>query len=155
MKQLLVLLITTSFVLNVSSQTVKTTTIKGGIAYESPKDIPSAPNCNPSEMYLKKKVKALMANTYRDYPYISVDITSFKGQKGYTDKKDSSRIVYPYKIEVTVYVKKPVTKDGKLYNEVSKWEYDAVYEYATRPGKKCEFYMVPSSKSKLISKDLY
>src|SRR5690242_13360766 len=126
MKQILILLAGLISASVVSSQAVKTTTIKGGIAYESPKDIPAAPNCNPSELYLKKKVKALMANTYRDYPYISVDITSFKGQKGYTDKKDSSRIVYPYKIEVTVYVKKPVTKDGKLYNEVSKWEYDAV-----------------------------
>jgi hypothetical protein len=136
--------------------TVSTITILGqtGITYEKRTDILNAPKCNASEMYLKKKVKAQLATFYKEYPYISVDFSSFKGQNGYTDKKDRTRIVYPFKIEMLVYLKRNVTKEGKELTEYAIWKYDSVYEYATKPGKKCEFYLVPSSQTTLIKKQV-
>jgi len=41
---------------------------KGGIIYENRTAVLNAPDCNPSEVYLKKKVKAQLANFYKDYP---------------------------------------------------------------------------------------
>ena len=136
--------------------TVSTITILGqtGITYEKRTDILNAPKCNASEMYLKKKVKAQLATFYKEYPYISVDFSSFKGQNGYTDKKDRTRIVYPFKIEMLVYVKRNVMKEGKEATEYAIWKYDSVYEYATKPGKKCEFYIVPSSQTTLIKRQV-
>jgi len=46
-------------------------------------------------------------------------------------------------------------KEGKEYSEVSTWEYDSVFEYATKPGKKCEFYMVGTGDVKMKSRELY
>lgn len=115
--------------------TVCTATLSAQINYENPKDIPAAPKCNASEAYLKKKVKAQLADQYKEYPLIAIDFTSFKGQKGYNDKEDPRKIIYPYKIELFVYLKRKIMKDGKEYTEVSTWEYDSVYEYATRPGE--------------------
>lgn len=136
--------------------TVSTITILGqtGITYEKRTDILNAPKCNASEMYLKKKVKAQLATFYKEYPYISVDFSSFKGQNGYTDKKERTRIVYPFKIEMLVYLKRNVMKEGKELTEYAIWKYDSVYEYATKPGKKCEFYLVPSSQTTLIKKQV-
>jgi hypothetical protein len=99
MKPLLIILAAAFSIFNASAQTSKTSTWHG-IAYEYRTSVPNAPDCNPSEVYLKKKVKALMANNYKDYPYISVDFRSFKGQKGYSDAKDPKRIVYPFKMEL-------------------------------------------------------
>jgi len=155
MRSLLLLALTTAWTITLSAQTVQTPAPGTGIIFENRTDIPNAPNCNPSEVYLKKKVKSLLAKFYKEYPQIAVDITSFKGQNGYSDEKDTGRIVYPYKIEVLVYLKRKVMKEGKEYTEYSTWEHDSVYEYATKPGKKCEFYLVPSSDSKLISRELY
>jgi len=126
--------------------------IKGGIIFEKRTDLLNAPDCNASEAYLKKKIKAQLANYYTDYPSIAVNFTSFKGQNGYSDKTDPKRFVYPYKIEMLVYLKRKVTKEGKEKTEYSTWKYDAVYEYATRPGKKCEFRLVPSSQTTLITR---
>ena len=136
--------------------TVSTITILGqtGITYEKRTDILNAPKCNASEMYLKKKVKAQLATFYKEYPYISVDFSSFKGQNGYTDKKERTRIVYPFKIEMLVYLKRKVMKEGKPATEYVIWKYDSVYEYATKPGKKCEFYIVPSSQITLIKRQV-
>ena len=154
MKLLFLLVLTTVCTVTISGQTDKAPTPGTGIIYENRNDILSAPNCNPSEVYLKKKVKAQLAKYYKDYPYIAVDFTSFKGQNGYSDKENPRKIIYPFKIEMLVYLKRKVIKEGKEYTEYSTWEYDSVYEYATKPKKKCEFYLVPSSDSKLVSTEL-
>jgi hypothetical protein len=126
-----------------------------GIKYEKRTDILNAPKCNASEVYLKKKVKAQLATYYKEYPYIAVDFTSFKGQNGYSDKEDATRIVYPFKIEMLVYLKRMVMKEGKELTEYTTWKYDAVYEYATKPRKKCEFYLVPSSQTTRIKQEVF
>ena len=115
----------------------------------------NADDCNPSEVYLKKKVKAVLAKNYKEYAAIAVDFTSFKGQKGYNDKENPSKIVYPYKIEMLVYLKRKVMKEGKELTEYSTWDYDSVFEYASKPKKECEFSMLPSSDTKLISMVVY
>ena len=148
MKLLFLLLLSTVWSVSLSGQ-------KGGIAYEKRTDILNAPKCNASEAYLKKKVKAHLANYYKDYPYIAVDFSSFKGQKGYSDKEDATRIIYPFKIEMLVYLKRPVIKEGKEVTEYSIWKYDCVYEYATKPRNKCEFYLVPSSQTTLIKQEVF
>ncbi len=154
MKPVLLLLLSTSFTLTLSAQTDKGQ-IKGGIIYEKRTDILNAPDCNASEVYLKKKVKAQLANYYKEYPSIAVNFTSFKGQNGYNDKKDSRNIVYPYKIEMLVYLKRKIMKEAKEKTEYVIWKYDAVYEYITKPGKKCEFNLVPTSQTTLITKEVY
>jgi hypothetical protein len=151
MKLLLLLLLSTVWTVTISAQTTTGT----GIKYENRTAILSAPDCNASETYLKKKVKAQLANYYKDYPYIAVDITSFKGQNGYNDKQDPNKIVYPYKIEMLVYLKRSVKKDGKDRTEYCTWKYDAVYEYATKPKKVCDFRLVPSSQTTLIRREVY
>jgi len=125
-----------------------------GINYEKRINILKAPKCNASEVYLKKKVKAQLATFYKDYPYIAVDFSSFKGQNGYTDKGDATRIVYPFKIEMMVYLKRTVMKEEKEHTEYVIWKYDSEYEYATK-GKKCDFSIVPSSQITLITKQVY
>ena len=149
MKLLFVLVLSSVCTFTLSAQTGK------GIAYENRTANLNAPDCNASEVYLKKKVKAQLANYYKDYPDIAVDFTSFKGQKGYSDKKDPRRIVYPYKIEMLVYLRRKVMKEGKERTETSTWKYDALYEYATKPGKKCEFSLVPSSQTTLIKHEVF
>jgi len=144
MKLLLILVLLTVCTVPISAQT--------GIKYENRTAILNAPDCNASEVYLKKKVKAQLANYYKDYPFIAVDFTSFKGQNGYSDKENPRKITYPYKIEMLVYLKRKVKKDGKELTELVTWKYDAVYKYATEPVKKCEFSIVPSSQTTLIAK---
>jgi hypothetical protein len=151
MKLLFLLVVSTIFTVISSAQTNKPV-IGSGITYENRTDILKADDCNASEAYLKKKVKAQLANFYKEYPSIAVDFSSFKGQNGYNDKKTPGRIVYPYKIELLCYLKRKVTKEGKELTELSTWKYDAVYEYATGPGKKCDFKIVPSSQKTLIKR---
>ncbi len=155
MKLLLILVLAMSGTVTISAQNLKTPAPWQGIRFENRAAIPKAANCNGSEAYLKKKIKAQLANYYTDYPWISVDFTSFKGQDGYSDKLDSSKFVYPFKIEMLVYLKRYVMKEGKERTEYSTWKYDAVYEYATKPRKKCEFYLVPSSQTTLITQELF
>lgn len=126
-----------------------------GIPYENRTDVMNAPKCNPSEAYLKKKVKAQLATYYEEYPYIAVDFTSFKGQHGYTDKNDPKRIVYPFKIEMLVYLKRPVMKEGKEHTEYVIWKYDCEYEYASRPKRKCDFAIEASPQITLITRQVY
>lgn len=152
MKLLFLLLLSTVCTVTISGQTGKA---PPGITYEKRTDILNAPRCNASEAYLKKKVKAQLATYYKDYPYIAVDFTSFKGQNGYSDKEDATRIVYPFKIEMLVYLKRNVMKEGKERTEYTIWKYDSVYEYATKPGKKCEFYLVPSSQTTMVTRQMY
>ncbi len=152
MKLFFLLILSTLCTIVISGQTGKA---PAGITYEKRTDILNAPRCNASEVYLKKKVKAQLATYYKDHPYIAVDFTSFKGQNGYSDKEDAKRIVYPFKIEMLVYLKRSVIKEGKEHTEYTIWKYDSEYEYATRPGKKCEFYIVPSSQITLITKQVF
>lgn len=152
MKRLFILVLSVVCTFCVSAQTDKPQVIGSGIIYEKRTDIMNAPDCKASETYLKKKVKVQLANFYNDYPWIFVDFTSFKGQNGYIDKENSRKFVYPYKIELLVYLKRQVMKEGKELTELSTWKYDAVYEYATIPGKKCEFKIVPSSQKTLVKR---
>ncbi len=154
MKLLFLLLLSTVCTATLSAQTDKGA-IKGGIIYEKRADLLNAPDCNPSEVYLKKKVKAQLATYYTDYPWLAVNFTSFKGQNGYSDKKSPGSIIYPYKIEMLVYLKRKVMKEGKDATEYSTWKYDCVYEYAGKPGKQCAFSLVPSSQTTLISRKVY
>ncbi len=152
MKHLLLLVLATACTIQLSAQTGTAPATGSGIIYEKRTDLLKADDCKGSEAYVKKKVKAQLANFYKDYPYISVDFSSFKGQTGYNDKTTPGRIVYPYKLEFLVYLKRNVMKEGKEAVEISTWKYDAVYEYATRPGKKCDFAIVPSSQKTLIKR---
>ncbi|MEO6613646.1 MAG: hypothetical protein ABIT05_12725 [Chitinophagaceae bacterium] len=154
MKLLLLLILSTVGMSTISAQPAKGS-ITGGIIYENRTALLNAPDCNGSELYLKKKVKAQLATYYKDYPYIAVNFSSFKGQNGYSDKADARKIVYPYKIEMLVFLKRKLVKEGKEKTEYSTWKYDAVYEYATKPGKKCEFYLVPSSQTTLVKREVY
>jgi len=155
MKHLWLLLLATACTVQLSAQTGNTPAPGTGIIYEKRTDILKADDCKGSEAYVKKKVKAQLANFYKDYPLISVDFSSFKGQTGYNDKATPGRIVYPYKLEFLVYLKRNVLKEGKDAIEISTWKYDAVYEYATRPGKKCDFRIVPSSQKTLIKRQVF
>lgn len=125
------------------------------IRYENREVVLKAFSCRPSEQYIKKNVKAHLAGFYKDYSSIYVDFTSFKAQHGYDDIKVKGQHIYPYKIEMLVYLKRTLTFGGKQYTEYQTWEFDRVYEYATRPGKKCEFYPVPASDAKKLSGGWY
>lgn len=125
------------------------------IRYENREIVLRAFSCRPSEQYIKKNVKAHLASVYKEYTAIYVDFTSFKAQHGYDDTKVKGQHVYPYKIEMLVYLKRTLTFGGKQYTEYQTWEFDRVYEYATRPGKKCEFYPVPASDAKQLSGGWY
>ena len=152
MKLIFLLVLSTVCTVTILGQTGKA---PAGITYEKRTDILNAPKCNASEVYLKKKVKAQLASFYTDYPLISVDFSSFKGQNGYDDKETPGKIVYPFKIEMLVYLKRKIVKEGKELTELCTWKYDSVYEYATKPGKKCEFRIVPSSQKTLINRQEY
>jgi hypothetical protein len=111
--------------------------------------------CNGSEAGVKKNIRAKLAEHFKDYQFIAVEFTSFKAQHGYEDPKFKGQQVYPYKIEMLVHIKRTIFVRGKSYSEYQTWEYDRVYEYASRPGKKCEFYPVPASDSKLLFSGWY
>lgn len=145
MKLLFLLVFSTVVTISLSAQV-------GGIRYEKRTDLLNATDCKASEVYLKKKVKAQVAAFYTDYPLISVDFTMFKGQNGYTAKDNPKKFIYPFKLEMLVYLKRQITKEGKELTECVTWKYDAEYEYATLPGKKCEFSIVPSSQITQISR---
>jgi hypothetical protein len=153
MKLLFLLVLSTACTVTVFAQTLRMPAPWTGIRFENRTALLKASACNGSEAYVKKKIKAQLASYYTDYPYISVDFTSFKGQHGYSDKIDSAKFVYPFKIEMLVYLKRYVMKEGKEKTEYTTWKYDAVYEYATKPRKKCEFYLVPSSQTTLITRE--
>ena len=111
--------------------------------------------CNPSEAGVKKNISILMAGIYKEFTHIFVDFTSFKGQNGYDDKKIKGRFVYPYKIEMLVHLKRTLLFAGKEYTEYQTWEFDRIYEYASKLKKGCEFYALPSSDAKLVSRAWY
>lgn len=155
MKLLFLLVLSLVCTVTISAQTDKVPTTGAGIIFENRTDLLKAADCNASEAYIKKKIKAQLANYYTDYPYIAVDFTSFKGQNGYSDKDDPRKIIYPFKIEMLVYLKRTVIKEGKEHTEYNIWKYDSEYEYVTKPRKKCEFYIVPSSQTTLITHEVY
>lgn len=125
------------------------------IRYERSSLLIRAFSCRPSETYIKRNVKARIAEYFKDYPSLFVDITSFKAQNGYDDRKVKNQQVFPYKIEMLVYLKRTVLFGGKEFYEYQTWEFDRVYEYATRPNKQCDFYAVPSSDARLLSQGWY
>ena len=127
----------------------------GKLNYEKRTDLLNDKECKASEAYLKKKIKAQLASAYTDYPEIAVDFKSFKGQNGYSDNLKPGRFVYPYKIEMLVYVKRKLIREGKEKTEIITWKYDAVYEYATMKGGKCEMIIVPSSQITRINQQLF
>jgi hypothetical protein len=122
----------------------------GRFAYQNRSKLLTPYDCRASEKYIKKNTWIQLAWQYKDYHAIAVEFTSFKAQNGYEDKEHKKRYVYPYKIEMLVHLKRTVTIRGKEYTEYQTWEFDRTYEYATRPGKKCEFYLLPSSDAKLL-----
>lgn len=111
--------------------------------------------CGGSEIIIKRNIRSQMAALFKDYTHFAIDFTSFKGQNGYDDKKYSGQQVYPYKIEMLVHLKRTLVMGGRQYTEYQTWEFDRVYEYATRPGKTCEFYALPSHDAKLLSSRWY
>ena len=121
------------------------------IRYERSVALIKAFSCRPSEVYIKKNIKAKLAEYFKDYPWVFVDYNSFKAQNGYEDPKKKGRFVYPYKIEMRVYIKRTLLFGGKEYSEYQTWEYDRVYEYATQGKKQCELYPVPANDAKMIS----
>lgn len=125
------------------------------IRYENRDIVLKAFSCRPSELYIKRNVKANLAGFYKDYTSIYVDFNSFKAQHGYDDTKVKGQHIYPYKIEMLVYLKRTLVFGGKQYTEYQTWEFDRVYEYATRPGNTCEFYPVSASGAKKISGGWY
>ena len=125
------------------------------IRYEKSSRLISGFSCRPSETYIKKNVKARIAEYFNDYPQIFVDITSFKAQNGYEDPKNKGQFIYPYKIEMRVYLKRTLLFGGEEYYEFQTWEFDREYEYATRPGKQCEFYPLKLSDAKKLSGGWY
>lgn len=125
------------------------------IAYEKRTTAMKRFRCNPSEAGIKKNISSLMASQYKEYPYISVEYTSFKAQNGYDDKKNKGQFIYPYKIEMLVHLKRTLIMGGKAFTEYQTWEFDREYEYATRPGKNCELYPLASHDAKLVSSGWY
>lgn len=125
------------------------------IPYEKSSNVMKNTRCNGSEAAVKRNIKSQMASFYKDYPYIMVDFTSFKAQTGYDSKKNPGYMVYPYKIEMLVHVKRSLMFAGRMYTEYQTWEFDREYEYATRAGKACDFYASQLSEPKLISKGWY
>jgi hypothetical protein len=125
------------------------------IRYENRDIVIKAFSCRPSELYIKKNVKAHLAGFFKEYSSLFVDFTSFKAQHGYDDPKVKLMHIYPYKIEMLVYLKRTLTFGGKQFTEYQTWEFDRVYEYATRPKKKCEFYPVPANDAKKLSGGWY
>ncbi len=111
--------------------------------------------CNPSEAGIKKTITAQMAKLYKDYPFITIDFTSFKAQNGYDDPKNTSQFIYPYKIEMLVHLKRTLMFGKRQYTEYQTWEYDREYAYATRPGKNCECYPQQLAAPKLLSSRWY
>lgn len=111
-----------------------------------------AMDCRPSEKYIKKNLRSLMASEYKDFEYIYVDITTVKPQHGYDDSKNKGQFIYPYKIEMLVHLKRTLLMGGRLYTEYQTWEYDREYAYATRGKRKCEFYPLQQAGPKLISR---
>jgi hypothetical protein len=107
-------------------------------------------DCRASEKYIKKNVWIQLAWHYKDFHALAVDFNSFKAQHGYDDKEHKNQQVYPYKIEMLVHLKRTISVRGKDYTEYQTWEFDCVYEYSTRPGKKCEFAAVSGFNGKLL-----
>lgn len=125
------------------------------IRYERSALLIRAFSCRPSETYIKRNVKARIAEQFKDFPSVFVDFTSFKAQNGYDDPKVKNQQVFPYKIEMLVYLKRTVLFGGKEFYEYQTWEFDREYEYATRPNKQCAFYALPSGDAVMKSQGWY
>jgi hypothetical protein len=111
--------------------------------------------CNASELGIQKNVRAQMANHFKEFSHILVEFTSFKAQHGYEDKKFKGQQVYPYKVDMLVHLRRSVIIRGQMFTEYQTWEFERVYEYASRPGKKCEFYLVSEDDAEMSMRAWY
>jgi hypothetical protein len=127
----------------------------GRFAYQNRSKLLTPYDCRPSERYIKKNIWIQLAHHYKDYQAIAVDINSFKAQNGYDDKEHKDMHVYPYKIEMLVHLKRTLLFGGKEYTEYQTWEFDCIYEYATRLKNKCEFKLTSGSEAKLLFSGWY
>lgn len=109
-------------------------------------------DCRPTEKFIRRNLRSLMAAEYRDFDFIHVNITKVKPQHGEDDRLNEGQFIYPYKIEMLVHLKRTVMMGGKLFTEYQTWEYDREYAYATRPKRKCEFYPLQKAAPRLVSR---
>ncbi len=134
----------------------KKTVIKYGpgarIPFQSREKMIHPVDCRPTEKFIKKNLRSLMAADYREFEYIYVDFPKYKPQHGYNDPKNEGQFIYPYELEWLVHLKRTVQMGGRLYTEYQTWEYDREYAYATRGKKKCEFYPLEMDPPKLVSR---
>lgn len=112
-------------------------------------------DCRPSEKYIRKNLRSIMAAEHPGFEYIYTDITKVKPQHGYDDPGNKGQFVYPYKIEMLIHLKRTVQMGGRYYTEYQTWEYDREYAYATRPKRKCEFYPLQHAAPKMIARAWY
>ena len=124
----------------------------GEIPFQNREKMIHPVDCRPTEKFIKKNLRSLMAADYREFEYIYVDFPKYKPQHGYNDPKNEGQFIYPYELEWLVHLKRTVQMGGRLYTEYQTWEYDREYAYATRGKKKCEFYPLEMDPPKLISR---
>ncbi len=134
----------------------KKTVIKYGpgakIPFQSREKMIQAIDCRPTEKFIKKNIRSLMAAEYKDFDFIYVDFPKYKPQHGYSDPKNDGQFIYPYELEWLVHLRRTVLMGGLLYTEYQTWEYDREYAYATRGKKKCDFYPLEMDAPKLVSR---
>ncbi len=122
------------------------------IPFQDRKAAIQAIDCRPSEKYIRKNLRSMMASEWKGFEYIYVDITTVKPQKTEKDNKKAGQEIYPYKIEMLVHLRRTLLMGGRVYTEYQTWEYDREYAYAPKGKKKCEFYPLQLAAPKLISR---
>jgi hypothetical protein len=75
MKKIFLFFLAITLIQKLPAQT--TSTVPAGIVYENRIDIPAANACKSSEAYLKKKIRAQLAEDYKDYTQLAVDFYLF------------------------------------------------------------------------------
>jgi hypothetical protein len=122
------------------------------IPFQSREKMIQPVDCRPTEKFIKKNLRSLMAAEYKDFQFIHVEFPKYKPQHGYNDPHNEGQFIYPYELEWLVHLKRDVMMGGRLYTEYQTWEYDREYAYATRGKKKCEFYPLEMDPPKLVSR---
>jgi hypothetical protein len=122
------------------------------IPFQSREKMIQPVDCRPTEKFIKKNLRSLMAAEYTGFDFIYVDFPKYKPQHGYNDPKNEGQFIYPYELEWLVHLRRTVMMGGQVYTEYQTWEYDREYAYATRGKRKCEFYPLEHDAPKLISR---
>lgn len=122
------------------------------IPFQSRVSLVQPVDCRPTEKYIRKNLRSLMAAEHKDFDFIYVDFIKVKPQHGYDDKKNEGQFIYPYELEWLVHMKRTVMMGGILYTEYQTWEYDREYAYATRGKRKCDFYPLEMDAPILVSR---